>query len=173
MTCPGVSVYPPGRIGCAWRLVVWLVTGLASLHARAAESDASRQLNLPAQWITLRVGAIEVPFGKHPDFDVVADERRGILHFVWRNNTTLSYCHSTSGGEIWSAPEPLPAAGRAPRLAVDNRGTLHVIHETASDQTPRLVWHKGEVRIFYAESAPVRQPFRFYQRVITEPASAR
>ncbi|MBN1674206.1 MAG: fibronectin type III domain-containing protein [Kiritimatiellae bacterium] len=80
----------------------------------------------------LPVGAVEVPWGKHPDTAVAADEARGIIHFVYRNNQDLYYMNTTDGGQSWSSPQAL-GNGRAQRLALDSAGVLHMAYGCGTD----------------------------------------
>lgn len=80
--------------------------------------------------INLQVGNWEI--GEKAGFAVAADERHGLIHFVSRADTTLSYSQSRDGGLSWSPVETLPFSGWTPRLAVDGKGTLH------------MTYHEGE-----------------------------
>src|SRR5262245_32653550 len=99
--------------------------------ASALSAEAPVAIEAPRAVSTVRIGAAEVPWKAHPDFDAAADESRRTLHFVYRNGGLLFYTLSRNGGRTWSPAEPL-GPGIAPRLALDGRGQLHMAYSTGS-----------------------------------------
>ena len=104
----------------------------------------------PPPWSsTLSVGAMQVPYESHPDFDVAADDARKLIHFVWRCDETLRHISSRDGGKTWSAPQVIAEPMRGgPRAAVDGAGMLHVVYPTPKEDIPRdriggRVWHRA------------------------------
>jgi hypothetical protein len=70
------------------------------------------------------VGALATPW--NPDFDVLVDPTRRIVHFLGTEAKRLKYLKSMDGGRTWSAPKDL-GVGWAPRMALDSRGNVHIV----------------------------------------------
>lgn len=82
-----------------------------------------------------RIGAVEIPFGAHPDFDVVADEKNQIFHLVFRSGAGLYYLTKQDGSASWSEPERI-GEGISPRLALDASGALHLAYAVGEAKSP-------------------------------------
>jgi hypothetical protein len=108
-----------------YRMAACLGLILISTSLRAAD-DAPR-----------RVGSWEL--GTRPLFAVAAAPSGDNLHFVYVDAGQLRHSQSADGGVTWSAPQFI-ASGSAPALAVDGRGTVHLVHE--SDGTTRVEYRR-------------------------------
>jgi len=74
-----------------------------------------------------QVGSLATP--RHPDFDVVEEPARKVIHFIGTESRRLRYMKSTDGGLTWSSPEDL-GAGWAARMATDSKGNVHLVYGT-------------------------------------------
>ncbi len=102
------------------------------------------------------VGLLTTP--SNPDFDVLVDSARNVIHFVGTDARRLRYLNSTDGGLTWSAPEDL-GPGWAPRIAVDSKGEVHLVSGTDGPRGKKVTDTEGEgwyrVRTNGVWSAPV------------------
>jgi hypothetical protein len=111
---------------------------------------------------------------------VASDDRRGLLHFVYRDGDALRYhLLLAPDGEVWTTaatdtkqPNFHPFVGFYMRTRngvwqeparLSPEGAVNM--DARWDQTPRLVLHRGKVRIFYAEAPSRSGSFSFLQRV--------
>jgi hypothetical protein len=99
------------------------------------------------------IGEVKVPYGKHPDFDVLADELHSLIHFVYRNDATLYYMKSADGGEEWTAPASI-GEGQSARLAVDTGGTIHMAYATGGRKEDKS-WYRQLSGDQWSEPTPV------------------
>jgi len=80
-----------------------------------------------------QVGSLATPW--HPDFDVVEESARKVIHFIGTESRRLRYMKSTDGGLTWSSPEDL-GAGWAARMATDSKGNVHLVYGTDPRPNP-------------------------------------
>ncbi|MCI0539886.1 MAG: DUF4038 domain-containing protein [Verrucomicrobiales bacterium] len=95
----------------------------------------------------LAVGSLETPW--NPDFDVLEEPARNLIHFVGTESKRLRYLRSADGGRTWSAPEDL-GMGWSPRMAVDSKGNLHLVYGSARTETDA----SGKVRHIFGVHLP-------------------
>ncbi len=122
---------------------LWVAAGANATSASAGE-------NLP--FTNHRIGSIEV--AKSPDFDVVVDGKRKVIHFVWRDSGAVHYVASADGGQTWSLSQTAVAAGAAggPRIAIDSAGRVHLAYGVVKEGAA----HRMDGRIFHTVLASER-----------------
>lgn len=81
-----------------------------------------------------RIGSIEVPYGKQPDFDVIVDKSRDIIHFVWCNSGTARYFKSENSGRSWNVSQLIGTDIKSLRIANDSHGNLHTVYGKGSER---------------------------------------
>lgn len=133
--------------------------GFASLICGSADA-ASSPTSFSRAGQTLDVGDFKVE--GTPNFDLVADEARGVLHLIYETGAAQPHIeHRTStDARTWSEAAMLPGEGRSPRAAVDSNGTLHVVYgrklpEIRNDVANRVWYTSRNARAGSAFIEPV------------------